>query len=147
MADESSLTLIQQGLDAAQELARENAKLRCRIEELKTREPLPEAGSDASDSEHLHNVEKNNRELAEHCVQIEQENSQLVNLYVASSQLHSSLEIPRVLETIVEIVINLIGAEKLAVYAFAGSPQTGLHEGRCSSWFGDRCSPLLCGTY
>ncbi len=123
MADESSLTLIQQGLDAAQELARENAKLRCRIEELKTRGPLPEAGSNASDSEHLLSVEKDNRELAERWVQIEQENSQLVNLYVASSQLHSSLEIPRVLETIVEIVINLIGTEKLAVYAFDETTQ------------------------
>ena len=84
---------------------------------------LPEAGSDASDSEHLHNVEKDNRELAERCVQIEQENSQLVNLYVASSQLHSSLEIPRILETIVEILIHLIGTEKLAIYAFDETTQ------------------------
>ena len=85
---------------------------------------LREAGSDASDSEHLHNGEKDHRELAERCRQIEQENSQLANLYVASSQLHSSLEIPRVLETIVEIVIHLIGTAKLAVYAFDEATQT-----------------------
>ena len=116
MADESSLTLIQKGLDAARELVAENEKLLRQIEELKS-------ASNASDSEYLHGLEKKNRELAEKHVRIRQENAQLVNLYVAISQLHSSLEIPRVLEVIVEIVIDLIGTAKLAVYAYDETTQ------------------------
>ncbi|MEE8473702.1 MAG: GAF domain-containing protein [Myxococcota bacterium] len=116
MADESSLTLVQRGLDAAQELVAENEKLLRQIEELKN-------ASNASDSEYLQGLEKSNRELAEKREQIRKENAQLVNLYVAISQLHSSLEIPRILEVIVDIVIDLIGTKKLAVFAFDETTQ------------------------
>jgi hypothetical protein len=63
-------------------------------------------------------VEQENQELANRLLIAESENSQLVNLYVAGSQLHSSLKISDALNNIVEIITNLIGAERFAVYLF-----------------------------
>lgn len=47
---------------------------------------------------------------------IEQQSSNLSNLYVASYQLHSSVDRRTVLQTIQEIVINLIGSEEIAIF-------------------------------
>lgn len=47
--------------------------------------------------------------------QIEQHSSNLSNLYVASYQLHSSVEREVVLSAIQEIVVNLIGSEEVAI--------------------------------
>jgi hypothetical protein len=64
----------------------------------------------------LQAVEEENRQFADRYLEIEEENNNLANLYVASYQLHSTLELSEVLKTIIEIVINLIGAEVFAVY-------------------------------
>ncbi|MEA2569501.1 MAG: hypothetical protein QOI24_1502 [Acidobacteriota bacterium] len=47
--------------------------------------------------------------------QIEHHSSNLSNLYVASYQLHSSVDRRTVLDTIQEIVVNLIGSEEVAI--------------------------------
>jgi chromosome segregation ATPase len=47
--------------------------------------------------------------------QIEFHSSNLSNLYVASYQLHASVDRRTVLETIQEIVVNLIGSEEVAI--------------------------------
>ena len=49
-------------------------------------------------------------------VEVEQQNTNLANLYVASYQLHGTLDRERVLTAIKEIVINLIGSEELAIW-------------------------------
>jgi hypothetical protein len=64
----------------------------------------------------LRAVEQENREFAGRYAEIEEENNNLANLYVASYQLHATLDLSEVLKTIIEIVINLIGAEVFAVY-------------------------------
>ena len=46
---------------------------------------------------------------------MEQENNNLANLYVASYQLHSTLDFGEVLKTVLEIIMNLVGAEKFAI--------------------------------
>jgi nitrate/nitrite-specific signal transduction histidine kinase len=66
--------------------------------------------------ERLVDVEEENRRFADRYVEIEEENNNLANLYVASYQLHSTLDIDEVLKIVIEIVINLIGAEVFAVY-------------------------------
>jgi transcriptional regulator with GAF, ATPase, and Fis domain len=48
-------------------------------------------------------------------VEIESENNNLANLYIASYQLHSTLDFKEVLQIITEIIINLIGAEEFAI--------------------------------
>ena len=57
-----------------------------------------------------------NQRFAEQYQHIEEQSSNLANLYVASYQLHTSVDRPTVLQTIQEIVINLIGSEQLAIY-------------------------------
>jgi len=66
----------------------------------------------------MNQVEKENTEFAERFLGIEKESSNLASLYVASYQLHSSLEYEVVLRRINEILINLIGAERFAIYLF-----------------------------
>jgi len=66
----------------------------------------------------LSEVESENHHFAERYLEIEQENNNLANLYVASYQLHATLDAAEVLKVIVEIVINLVGAEIFAVYVF-----------------------------
>ncbi len=68
--------------------------------------------------ERLREAEEENRHFAERYVEIEEENNNLANLYVASFQLHATLDSEEVLQTIQEIVINLVGAEVFAVYDY-----------------------------
>jgi nitrate/nitrite-specific signal transduction histidine kinase len=57
-----------------------------------------------------------NERFAEQYQHIEEQSSNLANLYVASYQLHTSVDRDAVLTTIQEIVINLVGSEQLAIY-------------------------------
>ncbi len=68
----------------------------------------------------LQQVEAENQQFAARYLEIEEENNNLANLYIASYQLHSTLDLAEVLKIIVEIVINLIGAEIFAVYLLDG---------------------------
>ena len=60
-------------------------------------------------------VEEENVDFAKRYLEIEEENNNLANLYVASFQLHSTLDFREVVQIVMEIVINLIGAEKFAL--------------------------------
>jgi nitrate/nitrite-specific signal transduction histidine kinase len=68
--------------------------------------------------EQLRSVEGENLHFAERYVEVEEENNNLANLYVASYQLHSTLDPAEVVKVILEIVINLIGAELFGVYVY-----------------------------
>ena len=72
----------------------------------------------ASVRERLEEVEEENSHFAERYIEIEEENNNLANLYVASYQLHSTLDLDEVLKIVMEIAINLIGAETFAIYTF-----------------------------
>lgn len=61
-------------------------------------------------------AEEENRKLSQELLQAAQERQELLNLYVASLRLHSSLDRADVLAGIQEIVINIIGSEELGVY-------------------------------
>ena len=63
-------------------------------------------------------VEHENEKYAAQYHQIEVHSSNLSNLYVASYQLHASVERETVLTTIQEIVVNLIGSEEVAIFEF-----------------------------
>ena len=76
-----------------EELERERAELRSRFANVAT---------DGSDFERRYK-------------EIERENNNLANLYVASFQLHSTLDLAEVRKVIVEILLNLIGAKVFAV--------------------------------
>lgn len=64
----------------------------------------------------LSEIERESRTFANQFAEIEQRNMNLANLYVSSYQLHGTLDRSAVLDSIREIVINLIGCEEVAVF-------------------------------
>ena len=60
--------------------------------------------------------EKESMAFVDQYVEVEEENNNLANLYVASYQLHSTLDFDEVLRLIIEIIINMIGSDKFAVF-------------------------------
>ena len=64
----------------------------------------------------IRKVEEENKEFADRYIEIEEQNNNLANLYVASYQLHSTLDFKEVVRIVQEIVINLIGAEAFHVF-------------------------------
>src|SRR5436305_15297784 len=61
-------------------------------------------------------IEEESRNYSARYVEVEQQNTNLANLYVASYQLHGTLQRDRVLGALKEIVINLIGSEELVIW-------------------------------
>ncbi len=129
------LQVFKKGAEFTQDLLKENERLRFRI--IKMEETLKEKGHeivvDGPDTSELKKkietlekekheilgriklVEEENKDFANRYLEIEEENNMLANLYIASYQLHSTLDFKEVLQIILEIVINLIGAEEFAV--------------------------------
>lgn len=133
---EEFLTMFKRSADFAQELLGENERLRLRIldlEQSRTRigesaEPLSAEARQLMDEiqrlrrekeelvQRFREIEAENQDFASRYVDIEEENNNLANLYISSYQLHSTLDFKEVLQIVLEIVINLIGAEMFAVY-------------------------------
>lgn len=99
---------VQSLLDEVQRLSRSVAELEL---ELSAREKM-----EAMLKERVSQIEEESRSFAARYVEVEQQNSNLANLYVASYQLHGTLDRERIIESIKEIVINLIGCEELVVW-------------------------------
>jgi hypothetical protein len=66
--------------------------------------------------EQLSEIESENKRFLDQYSKVEQHNTNLANLYVASYQLHSTMNRKEVLDVIQEIVINLIGSEEFGVF-------------------------------
>ena len=133
---EEVLQLFNRGLEFTRELLHENERLRRRLAELEDEQQnAARSPADweklrkellakirglehehASLRERLMEIESQSRENAMRYQSIEEENNNLANLYVASYQLHSTLEVDEVLRIVIEIVINLIGADVFAIY-------------------------------
>jgi nitrate/nitrite-specific signal transduction histidine kinase len=80
----------------------------------------------------LAEIEASRQKYSHQYLEVEQQNNNLANLYVASYQLHSTLDREEVVSAIKEIVINLIGSEELALYEM-DADGTAL---RLVGWFG-----------
>ena len=143
---EEFLEMFRKGQEFTQNLLRENERLRYRVVQLeenlkeKLDPPVPEDQGPAVEemSERLKNyenrlqelenrlaeVEAENIDFAQRYLDVEDQNNNLANLYVASYQLHSTLDYEEVLQIILEIVINLIGAEVFCIYLLDEKRQT-----------------------
>lgn len=64
----------------------------------------------------LSKVEEENRDFASLCVQVQEQNEAITNLYVASQRLHATLDPDEVVKIISEILIELVGAEEFGVF-------------------------------
>ncbi len=141
---EEFLQVFQRGAEFTRELLRENERLRRTLAYMEdaqqTAARSPEdwgklraellgrlanlEDENASYREHLIAVEDENRRFVSRQLEVEEENNNLANLYVASYQLHSTLEINEVINVVIEIVINLIGAEVFAIYLLDAKGET-----------------------
>ena len=113
------------GLDLAVELrsALDRAGELARTLELNLREASERGDSSGSSSEEravelerrLATAESDVKELASRLVDSEHQGGRLMNLYVATYQLHATLDPAEVQATIAEIAINLLGAERFVL--------------------------------
>ena len=93
-----------------------------RIVEQNLRQP-PEPGRDETSVDErvgelerrLATAESDVKELASRLVDSEHQGGRLMNLYVATYQLHATLDPPEVQATIAEIAINLLGAQQFVL--------------------------------
>ena len=135
---EEILNILQKGTEFTNEILKENERLRFRVAQLeeasslvagatgddvlqaefsKLREKLDLLADEKSKLLDKYNaVEEENKDFVNRYIEIENENNVLANLYVSSYQLHSTLDFEEVLRVILEIVINLVGAEEFSVY-------------------------------
>ena len=74
--------------------------------------------------EQLKQSEQHNQRFSDEFLQIEQQNNNLANLYVASFRLHGTVDKKELLLAIQEIVANLIGSEELGVYEMVAGGRT-----------------------
>ncbi len=129
---EEFLQIFRKGEEFTQEVLAENEKLRFKIVQLeeenkRAREVDPARVKTLEEQmaslveenrrlmERYREVELENKSFAEKYLEVEQENNNLANLYVASYQLHSTLDFSEAVKTVLEIIMNLVGAEKFAI--------------------------------
>ena len=131
MKAEEFLQIFRKGEEFTQEILKENEKLRFKIVQLEEENRQTAAGGASLKTleekvdvlteenrrlmERYREVELENKNFAEKYLEVELENNNLANLYVASYQLHSTLDFDEVLKTVLEIIMNLVGAEKFAI--------------------------------
>lgn len=92
-------------------LAYEAAALRRDLEEQRAQE--------SNLQERLAEVRASSEQYMKQFMVVEQHNMNLANLYVASYQLHGTLDRTAVVAAIQEIVVNLIGSEEFAVFEYS----------------------------
>jgi len=127
--------LLSEGLRLASQLENQNTALLARVEGLsrelaelraQIQDPLhaPALGDMAQANQTrllqdaLRQQSADHAELNAEVDRLSQQNSNYLSLYVASSQLHSTLDFGAVIRSVEEIIINLIGADQFAVYLF-----------------------------
>jgi transcriptional regulator with GAF, ATPase, and Fis domain len=126
---EKFLEIFNKGKEFTEELLRENQRLRYRLAALETEqaglshEELKKLQAQLAKlteenrliQQRFREVESDNRDFASRYSEIEEQNNNLANLYVASYQLHSTLDFREVIQIVQEIVINLVGAEAFSI--------------------------------
>jgi hypothetical protein len=117
-------------------LLHENERLRVRVLQLETKlqeheahVPAPMVATELRaifeklNQEHeqlrrkLDAIAQETEQYKERYHEIEEENDRLVNLFVATHQLHSTVDFPGVVQIIVEILLNFVGAGRFAIFA------------------------------
>jgi nitrate/nitrite-specific signal transduction histidine kinase len=117
----------------AEDLLRENERLRYKILDLQQQaegKEMPGGGAVLDTEEenkrlrdelekikaHFDNLNRENKDFQSRYEEVEQQNENLLNLYVSGYQLHSTLQEDNVLAVIQEILLNLLGAEVFALW-------------------------------
>jgi hypothetical protein len=114
---------------ATQKAWRENETLKQRLHQVEeernwAREQLQQTRQSLSAHEReraqlsgrLATITQDNRRFLDQFVALEQQNSNLANLYVASYRLHETLDKDEVIVALHEILMNLVGSEEIAIF-------------------------------
>ncbi len=128
-------SFLRKGVEYAETLLEENRALRSEIEALRADGARLRAQISSDDAirdliktvegleterrsllERSENLEARARERDTREAEVDQEISDLANLYVASFQLHTTLELKRVLRHLSDMIGQLVGAESFAVF-------------------------------
>ncbi len=128
-------TFFRRGAELTEELIREDEQLRSRLGELERENAALRAHVASADAIRdmlvkITQLEKEKRELvsratdashtwshsAERFAEIEAENAKLASLYVASFQLHSTLDLRTIVRHLKELLAQFVGARVLALY-------------------------------
>ena len=128
-------TFFRRGAELTEELLQDDAKLRRRMHDLEAENAALRAQVASDDAirdllTKIERLEQEKHELlsrfsdaeayssqgATRVTEIEAENAKLASLYVASYQLHSTLDLPTVIGRIKELLAQFIGARALAIY-------------------------------
>lgn len=112
MTGSDLVTQLRSTLDRAAELVR---TLEGNLRPLEMAQEDGAEESPAALKKRLEAAESDVKELASRLVDSEHQAGRLMNLYVATYQLHSTLDPTEVQETIAEIAINLLGAEQFVL--------------------------------
>ena len=64
----------------------------------------------------IESLQKENQDFANMCVLVQEQNDAITNLYVASHRLHATVEPAQVVKIILEILVELVGAEDFGVF-------------------------------
>ncbi|HUP44387.1 MAG TPA: GAF domain-containing protein [Thermoanaerobaculia bacterium] len=148
---EKFLELFNKGREFTEELLKENQRLRYRLASFEGEDPLhshEEVGRLREELEKLaeenrmiqerfREVEEENRDFLSRYREVEEQNNNLASLYVASYQLHSTLEFREVIQIVQEIIINLIGAEAYSILLL----DEGTGELKTIAWDGEDVIP------
>lgn len=97
---EKFLELFNKSKEFTEELLHENERLRGRLAELE--------GA-------VEQLQRQSDDFSHRYAEVEEQNNSHANLYVATYQLHSTLDFREVVEIVKEIIINLVGAEAFAI--------------------------------
>jgi nitrate/nitrite-specific signal transduction histidine kinase len=139
-AAEDFLQVFKKGVQFTEELLDENERLRVRVVQLEEenhalaaqkmdsqpfQELLDQIKSMGGEGDRLLErfsaVESESRDFKRRYQEIEEENNRLANLYIASFQLHSTLDLAEVVRVAFEIIVNLVGSMDFTLFIKEGS--------------------------
>ncbi len=128
---EEFLQVFKKGTGFTQDLLKENERLRFRVLEVEQqyrsetpnvelqmlKESLQRAETEKQEIlDKIRAVEQENLDFSNRYAEIEAENNLLANLYITTSQLHSTFEVSEIIRIIEEILLNLVGAEQFSLF-------------------------------
>jgi nitrate/nitrite-specific signal transduction histidine kinase len=128
-------TFFKKGAELTEELLREDARLRARLRDLEAENAVLRAQVASDDAirdllatieklekekkdllSRVHDAQASGAQFASRFHEIEEENAKLASLYVASHQLHSTLDVRAIVRQLKELLAQFVGARAFAVY-------------------------------
>lgn len=109
------LSLLKKSQAFAEKLLTENEQLKLKLAALEERASAAASERDGL-RKRIDEIEVDTGSSSQRFQEIDEELNALANLYIATWQLHSTLDLHEVVSVLMEIVVNLIGADQSVIY-------------------------------